>query len=333
MESFNELQNCIRTAVKNDYDFLVSPRISLLELSENMTCLLTDGNNKYILQVNRLGYRTDTQLEGEFAWLRELNEEPGLKTARVYSGNNGSARQTFVSTHGTRYNYSLQEFLPGKKLRDLDGSLIIKQIALVGETAAKLHLQSIRRAENSPSLDTLRWDIDDIVSPTARWGYYKDYPGLTAEQCSVLEKTETVIRTELGKYGKKADRYGLIHADIHANNILINDGEPAVIDFDDCGYGWYLYDLGSAVSKFSYGLHEMLQSLVEGYEKYRRLTEADKQIIPTMVMLRRLARLGWLASHSENGVLEKEGDDYLMRTCRIADDYMRFASETLNVRA
>ncbi len=330
MESFNDLYNSIQTAVANDYEFLVSPKVSLLELSENMTCLLTDGNNKYILQVNRLGYRTDAQLEGEFAWLRELNEETGLKTARVFTGNNGRTRQTFVSPEGTRYNYSLQEFLPGIKLRDLDESRILQHLTLVGETAARLHLQSIKRSKTSEPVEAFKWDIDEIVSPTARWGYYKDYPGLNDEQCSVLARMEAVIRNELEKYGRRSDRYGLIHADIHANNILINDNQLAVIDFDDCGYGWYLYDLGSAVSKFSYGLHDMLRSLVSGYERLRPLTEEDKQIIPAMVMLRRLARLGWLASHSENGVLEKEGDDYLVRTCQLADDYLRFASKALN---
>jgi Ser/Thr protein kinase RdoA (MazF antagonist) len=31
-------------------------------------------------------------------------------------------------------------------------------------------------------------------------------------------------------------------------NLLIHQGNIRVIDFDDCGLGWFLYDIGAALS-------------------------------------------------------------------------------------
>ena len=322
MEKYIELEKKLRASAFTAFDFLSCPELSLLEISENMTCLIEDGGIKYILQVNRPGYRTEEELEGEFAWLKELNEEKEINTAHVYTGVNGRILQSFVSDRGNKYFYSLQEFLPGRKLIELEGGLILNQMEKVGETAARLHLQSIKRSETAPPLKVLSWDIDDIVSESARWGYYKNFSGLTDDEADILEKTEKQIRQKLEEYGRGKDRYGLIHADIHANNLLVNDGEISVIDFDDCGCGWFLYDLGSAVSKFSDGLEELVGSLVRGYERVRKLSDEDRKIIPTMIMMRRLARLGWMTTHSQKGVSRADEALFLEKTCRLAERYI-----------
>ena len=31
-------------------------------------------------------------------------------------------------------------------------------------------------------------------------------------------------------------------------NLLVDGRDVSVIDFDDCGFGWFMYDLGSSVS-------------------------------------------------------------------------------------
>ena len=43
--------------------------------------------------------------------------------------------------------------------------------------------------------------------------------------------------------GSKPDAFGLIHADLHLENALFDGDAVRVIDFDDCGFGYWLYDL------------------------------------------------------------------------------------------
>ena len=44
------------------------------------------------------------------------------------------------------------------------------------------------------------------------------------------------------------ERFGLVHADLRLANLLVEDEKVNVIDFDDCGYSWFMYDFGTAVS-------------------------------------------------------------------------------------
>ena len=39
----------------------------------------------------------------------------------------------------------------------------------------------------------------------------------------------------------------MIHADMHSQNVLIQEDKLSVIDFDDAGFGWYGFDLAVAV--------------------------------------------------------------------------------------
>jgi aminoglycoside phosphotransferase (APT) family kinase protein len=49
--------------------------------------------------------------------------------------------------------------------------------------------------------------------------------------------------TGLQELGKDSNVFGIIHRDLHLNNILFHDGEAYVIDFEVCGWGYYLFDV------------------------------------------------------------------------------------------
>jgi Ser/Thr protein kinase RdoA (MazF antagonist) len=52
----------------------------------------------------------------------------------------------------------------------------------------------------------------------------------------------------LGTLPKSPTDYGLIHDDLHFANFLVGrDNRVTVIDFDDCGYGWFVIDVAMAV--------------------------------------------------------------------------------------
>jgi Ser/Thr protein kinase RdoA (MazF antagonist) len=47
---------------------------------------------------------------------------------------------------------------------------------------------------------------------------------------------------------KDDDSYGLIHQDVHGGNFFVDDnGDIMLFDFDDCVYGWYVYDIAMVV--------------------------------------------------------------------------------------
>ncbi len=100
--------------------------------------------------------------------------------------------------------------------------------------------------------------------------------GSGAEEQAVLGRLDETLRRRLEAFGRGPERYGLVHADTRLANLLVEDGSVSVIDFDDCGFSWYLYDLGTTVSFFEHQpqVPELIDSWLNGY---RRLGDARRR--------------------------------------------------------
>jgi Ser/Thr protein kinase RdoA (MazF antagonist) len=98
-----------------------------------------------------------------------------------------------------------------------------------------------------------------------------------------------------------------------------------VIDFDDCGFGWYMYDAATPVSFYE---HEpqvpgLIESWVKGYRKQLALPKEDEAEIPTFIMLRRILLVAWIASHIEAEFPKSLGAGYTDGTLPLCEDYLR----------
>ena len=52
---------------------------------------------------------------------------------------------------------------------------------------------------------------------------------------------------ELSKLAKSPGTYSMIHADFVAENVLVDEGRVRLIDFDDAGFGWHLFELATSL--------------------------------------------------------------------------------------
>ena len=107
-------------------------------------------------------------------------------------------------------------------------------------------------------------------------------------------------------------------------NLLIDGDVTKVIDFDDCGFGWLLYDCATTVSFFEHKpeVPDLLRAWVRGYRKVIDLPEDDEHEIQTFVMLRRLLLVAWIGSHSETDLAQSMGVDYTRGTVALCEKYL-----------
>ena len=49
------------------------------------------------------------------------------------------------------------------------------------------------------------------------------------------------------RLGQGPNVFGLIHADAHLDNVLFDGQQARLIDFDDCGFGYRIYDVAVAL--------------------------------------------------------------------------------------
>ena len=137
-------------------------------------------------------------------------------------------------------------------------------------------------------------------------------------------RTAELIRERLEGYGRGPDRFGLTHCDLRLANLLLHQGELKVIDFDDCGFGWYMYEAATPLSFYEHlpQVSGLIEQWLEGYRTVRVVTKADEELIPTFVMLRRLLLVAWVGSHAETDLARRLGVSYTDQTVALCSAYL-----------
>ncbi|WP_198672240.1 phosphotransferase enzyme family protein [Pseudogemmobacter bohemicus] len=304
-------------------------KTSLLNIAENLTWLVEAGDFRSVLRVHRPGYHTRTGIGQELAWSQALARDAGIDTPAVIAGVNGALVQEARlpgSLESGRYMVMF-DFAPGRQPGPDDD--LVAPFRSLGAIAARTHIHA-RGWHPTEPLERLVWDAAAVFGPEPTWGDWRDGPNVTPGIRAVLEEVEQMVHRRLAAWGKGQARYGLIHGDMRLTNLLIDGTRTVLIDFDDSGMGWYLYDFAAAVSFMED--HPQVPALraawVEGYRSVAPLSPEEEQEIDTFVMLRRLALLAWIGSHIEAPEPRAMAPHFAAGTARLGQAWLdRLASE------
>ena len=309
----------------------VSPAasVALLNVSENATFLVSDPDaGPSVLRVHRLGYHTELEIASELALMEALRAEAGVRTPRVLPAADGRRVVTVPERggQGRAERYCVRfEFLPGTEPGGSpdDPALTGAHFAELGEVTARMHRHA--REWSRPAWFTrFHWDYPAAFGQQARWGRWQDGIGVGPSEREILTRLDRVLRARLRAFGTGPERYGLVHADTRLANLLVHDGSVSVIDFDDAGFSWYLYDLGTSVSFFE---HEpqvpgLVDAWLRGYRRAGELAAADEAEIWTFIMFRRLLLVAWIGSHRAVDIAAELGAGYTQGSCDLAESYL-----------
>lgn len=295
----------------------------LINVSENATYLVeAAGGYRSILRVHREDYHTKRAIECELLWMDALNAEHCVVTPDVIPGRNGQAVQLAeLSGYLPPRFLVMFEFVEGDQpdeSQDLAGPF-----EELGEMAAKTHEHSIAWAR-SGDFERLTWDLDAFYGPTATWGNWRDGPNVDAGIRAVLERVESTVTQRLQRFGQSDQRYGLIHADMRLANLLIDKGTTRLIDFDDCGFGWFLYDFAAGISFIEDDpqIPAMRDAWVRGYRKHRPMSAEEEREIDSFIMLRRMALLAWIGSHFNVPEAQALAGDFARVSAELGEGYL-----------
>jgi Ser/Thr protein kinase RdoA (MazF antagonist) len=307
------------------YDLPDGTTATLVNQSENATYVVRTPGGLAVgaLRVHRLDYHPDGAIDAELCWIEALREEGVVTTAEVVHPREGGPVLTVADPEGETAPRSVVmfEWLSGAPPHE---DSLVDNFAELGELTARLH-QHVRRWVQPPGFRRFSWGYDDAFGGVARWGRWQAAPGVDAAATDVLTRLDHTLRDRLAAYGQGPDRWGLIHADLRLANLLVAPGHPpAVIDFDDCGFGWFLYDLGAAVSFIEDhpDVPAATELWVEGYRRVAPLDLEDVAEIRTFVLFRRLLLLAWIGSHADVPEARALAPSFAAGTCALAEDYL-----------
>jgi Ser/Thr protein kinase RdoA (MazF antagonist) len=323
-----DLFNEVAARTTKRYDFGEPAVATLHTLSENATYLVSNPETARklgVLRVGRPGYHTLAEYESEIAWLRQINDYTPLAVANPITARDESYIQHVEGTDGEVFTCIVTEFLEGEAPDEEDTEHVVDQFKLLGEVTAYLHRQTYIW-NKTKDLSRWHWDFDNVIGATAKWGRWQDFSGITSEETSQLARCAAIIKHRLERYGRSPENYGLIHADLRQANILIDsESKIKVIDFDDCGFGWHVQDLASAISFIEHKevVPDLINAWLEGYKKIMPFTDTDFMEIDTFIMMRRLQLTAWMGSHIDSDPVKVMSVGWMDGTMGLARRYLR----------
>ncbi|MFE1644433.1 phosphotransferase enzyme family protein [Microbacterium sp. P01] len=270
--------------------------VELIAVSENATFRVScAGVPALVVRIHRPGYIADLDnVRSELMWVESLLGETDIRTPAPVRGADGELVQAFPGAGDTQWTAVAFQFVSGRILEDVvDAS----HFAEIGRVTATLHTHA--KTWTAPTgFRRFEWDLRDMVGSEARWG---DWRGavLTPQEVTTLERAEVSAREALSGMRRDPAQWGLIHSDLRPSNIMLDGGELTVIDFDDCGYSWFLYDFASALTFYEHTTYapEMAGNWLDGYRGVASLTSQDLQRAAALSVMRRLTMLGWATTH------------------------------------
>jgi len=307
------------------FGFSPLARLALLSLSENAAYRVDDpeAGRTAVLRVHRTGYHPPGAVASELAWLQALRRDEGLLTPAVFAAPDGR-EVVDVTIGGVTRQTVLFEFMPGTEPPEED---LAEKFELLGEICGRMHRHS-REWSRPASFVRFSWDFDSCVGQSGRWGRWQDGVGVGREELATLGRAAGLMRDRLRRFGTGPERFGLIHADMRLANLLVNGRDIQVIDFDDCGFGWFLFDLGASVSFFEHDPRTpaLCDAWQRGYRRVLPLPAKDAAEIPTFVLLRRLQLVAWVGSHRFADSARDLGAEFTRGACELAERYLSTTS-------
>jgi Ser/Thr protein kinase RdoA (MazF antagonist) len=283
--------------------------LALLGHFDNTTFAVTaqDGS-RYLLRIHRPDKdpthtaRRRTRIESEQWWLDRLRADlhlPVPVAVRTPSGD-GVVEMTVEGVSGSRF-CTLFHWMDG---RFLSSRLAGTHLEGVGRLTARLHNHSARLTVPA-EFDRQRVDRADGDTEERAARLFADHWSLGA--AAVMRDIFRRVRDVQGELGSGPDTYGLIHADIHQWNYMFCGGEVRLIDFDDCGWGHYLYDLAVTLQQINDHprIGTLREALLAGYRQERDLSAAQERAIDTFRMLREAQDITFFMRERDNPAFEK----------------------------
>ena len=279
----------------------------------------------YSLRLHQPGYQRDGAIDSELAWLSALSSA-GLPVPQPIPTVDGDL-SVEVSVPGvpSARRCSLLRWVRGRMARKPVRPWHMKAI---GRLIARLQNHAsgwrpppgfVRRHYDRNGLwgdDTGTGYKADEVIPKIPRRYLKEFREVTARVEEVMED-----------WGKGPDVYGLIHADLGTEaNVLFHRREARAIDFDDGGYGYWVYDLAVPLVDLDGvdSLPALRDALLEGYTEIRSLPEEQLERLELFQAAFRALEIFWGTAC----VMRDPDSTYWMERREEAWKYIRRALDT-----
>jgi Ser/Thr protein kinase RdoA (MazF antagonist) len=258
-------------------------QVQLLDGFESFIYAFTDDTGEYILRISHSFRRSVAQIFGEADWINYLVDGGASASGAIFSMN-GKLVEAIDDGHGGQFLATVFFKAPGTFADEIGWNTTLYE--QYGRALGKMHALTKDYTPAKPEWKRPEWDSDGMLEIEA-W----------------LPDTESIaidrywkVKAQIDALPRDQQSYGLIHQDAHADNFFVDDaGNLTFFDFDDCVYGWFIYDIAVvlfykamwAEDRAAY-THEFMSHFLRGYAQENRLDPMWLQFIPQFLKVREI---------------------------------------------
>ncbi len=245
---------------------------------------------KYTLRLHQPEYMNRQFIVSEMEWLSALYEE-GIVVPRPVRNLEGD----WLTMADGGYDVPQQRkctLIGWTEGRLLNKRIRPKHFKALGRVIGRMHEQS-RRWKRPKGFARPHWDWEGLYGD----GFSYGIPAVDARIAipkahqGAFNSVLNQVREVFDQLGRGKDVYGLIHADLGlTDNIVFHAGEARPFDFDDCGFGYWVFDFGVTLAQYFIDTNDISQTiqdaLLSGYEETADLNGIGIEYIDLFIAAR-----------------------------------------------
>lgn len=300
-------------------------RVITTELPDSVGSSDIFVNDHFLLRIHQPGYQEPEAIELELAWLFGMRKDTDLPVQEPVPSLDGHFLIQIIvpGVPETRY-CSLLRWINGRSVKN---NVKRYHFLEAGRLFAKMHnFSSSWNHTEVPS--KRRFDWEGLFQNDAGSGMTNGdaWALLIPEQREAFSFVAEKVREVMDDWGQNSEKFGLIHGDLGVDeNLLFWHGKPRAIDFDDSGYGYYVFDLAVALDSCKddpdYSIYK--DELLRGYLEYRNLSSSE---IDQLDLFLAALEIYWnLWATGGTHLYPEFLDEYKERIASTADFVIRFA--------
>ena len=279
----------------------------------NTTFSIHTPDQRFALRLNVNSRREVANVKAEIEWMSHLSDRGVVSLPRVVPTSQG---ETYVVDEGIERGRAIVAVL----FTWLDGTIVAQlddatdALRAAGAAMARLHLDAANfempAGARLPRRDAMWWGFPIVL--TGSTGV------LASGDHELVERCHAVIQSTVADL-YRSEPIHIIHADLHGGNLMWNNGELSLFDFEDCAIGTPTQDLAASLFYLRDPAHRV--TLMQGYRTVAELPFGSERELSTLVLQRQLILLNYFAG-TENPEHRGIFEGFLQHTRTAMEDFL-----------
>lgn len=260
--------------IKENYNLNHDFECKLFRTGINHTYFISNLSDKFVVRVYCYKWRTKIEIKEELRLLKLLKKN-NVSVSYPISDKNNNLIQEVNAPEGLRY-VVLFSFGEGDKMRFMDNETCYE----MGFLMAKFHNITANKTINRTNYNS------DLLLKKS-YDQLKPFFSEDLIEMKYLKKIGNEISKTFLEIKKSEVQSGIVHLDIWYDNVSVkNNTEITIFDFDNCGNGFLILDIGYFFKQLFFiesdkeKYESKVNSFLDGYSKVRKLSEEEIKLIP-----------------------------------------------------